>query len=175
MKQFFTSLLVLASLSSYSQTSSESVITKEDITIGSLSGIGALYSQKNNMSANTFSYGAYLNTKKIGIEFMYGAGLTNNDATDYIYGRAKNYTAGYTVNMFGAYYIVDANQNSSIHLGLGCQNVTSISTDMIETLSSPYGIFGGTLNIGKTEMFEIKGEVHVGLISSLNVGFGIRL
>ena len=101
----------------------------------SIGGVGI-----TNMA--TGSYGGWIDYDKWGVSFSTGAGLSNEDPTSYIYGKADKYTAGSTFTNFGIHrYGLFASQN--ISLGVGIQKSTNITTNGYEKGSTlPYVAVG---------------------------------
>jgi hypothetical protein len=141
-------------------------------TIGTIGGIGNNF-YKEFGGGVSYSYGVYVEYEKIGVEIIGGAGLSNQDPTSYINGYSSNYVAGYGMNGIGVYYKFPIQSNKgSYYLGVGSQRMDEIATNDPKWVKSPYGIVG--IKGYYFNNCEIKLEANLGIMTTLNFGFGVR-
>ncbi len=163
----------------YIKDKSSAYNSKYSLALYTTGGLGIdMSSQYNN--GMTYHYGVSLETDlpeiSIGFQYSFGAGLTNEDPTKYINGNAENFTAGFTLNNIGSYYIQHNSQTESVYYGGGIQNITAISTNPDPLVwTAPYGILGINKYFGYNNQFALKAELNIGMVSSVNIGWGIRL
>ena len=158
----------------YVKNESLSNKSRYNIAIYTTGGFGMDISSEFNNGA-TYHYGINIETDKIGLTYSFGAGLTNEDPTKYINGNSDNYTAGFILNNIGAYYIQHNSQIESVYYGAGIQQITAISTNPDPLVwVAPYGILGINKYYGYNNQFALKAELNIGMVSSVNIGWGIR-
>jgi hypothetical protein len=149
-------LFTLITMASFSQNKT---------TLGLMGGIGL----NSSISAN---YGAWVDFGLWGGSFSNGAQLSNEDPTDYIYGNATKYTAGSSYYNIGIHRNA-AFRNENLFVGGGVQRITDITTNGFEKASTlPY------INVGlkkKTDYGVFRGEVILGKIPSIGIGWGFVL
>jgi hypothetical protein len=134
--------------------------TKTPIIIGATAG--------NGFGPN---YGAWVDFGHMGIEYSYGVGLSGDDPTDFINGKAKSYNAGSYYRNYGFYTNDFFFKGSSF--GAGAQVISDITTSGIITKTLPYFNLG--YNIKLNEDYVVKLNGMVGNISSFNIGVGYIL
>lgn len=142
---------------------------EDKLAIGTLGGFGLNFS---NEVSTTYNYGAYFDLSTIGFEFGIGAGLTNNNTSAYLSGMSSKYIAGYSINNYGAFYNINKKNNGGYYVGGGLQTISEIATNNSKITNAPYGIVGLKGFYG--DFYEIRGELNIGIVSSVSVGFGIR-
>jgi hypothetical protein len=148
--------------------------SKKQATVYATGGFGADLSDEYNGGAS-YHYGFNIESNKVGLTFSFGAGLTNEDPTKYIYGDVKNYTAGFTLSNIGAYYIQHMSETKSVYYGAGMQQIKAISTNPDPLVwTAPYGVLGVNRYYGYNNEFALKVELNIGMVSSVNIGWGIR-
>ena len=147
--------------------------TDYTFSIGTLGGIGNSFNGDFG-SGLAYSYGAYIEIGRVGFEGIFGAGLTNNDPSSYINGNSSKYVAGYSMSGVGAYYKFPTQSNmGEYYFGLGYQGLDEIATNNPLWVKAPYGIVG--LKGYYFNNCELKIEGNIGVISTINFGFGVRL
>jgi len=145
------------------QTTNNEIIQNK-ISLGTFGGIGA----NVNAGAALYNYGVYFDAGFGGIEIMNGAGLSNENPNDYIYGQKNSYTSGYSFQNYGLFYDI---KDNLFYAGAGIQNIQSITTSGNINNIYPYGIFGTKI---KSNVIDIRFEADLGMISSFNVGVGFK-
>jgi hypothetical protein len=155
MKKLLVFAMVLVSVVSYGQNKT---------SLGFMGGIGL----NSTISAN---YGVWVDVGKWGGSFTNGAELSNEDPTDYIYGKVSKYTAGSSYYNIGVHRSGLFNEES-IFLGGGIQRITDISTNGYEKAQTlPY------VNLGiKKEIFygNVRAEIVLAKIPSIGIGWGFN-
>ena len=164
MKKLLVFSMVLVSFVSYGQD------YKEQFTIGGMSGV----TFGGSLNAN---YGGWIDNGKIGIQYLYGAVVSNNNPYNYINGKSDSYTAGSTYSNIGTYYNCPKIDNSKINLffGVGFQLSNDITTEGTKSGSSPLGILGASMDLGYNNQYKLRTDISLSSISSLNFGIGIKL
>jgi hypothetical protein len=87
---------------------------------------------------------------------------------------SSKYVAGYSMSGIGAYYKFPTKSNmGEYYFGLGYQGLDEIATNNSLWVKAPYGIVG--LKGYYFNNCELKIEGNIGIISTINFGFGVRL
>ena len=160
MKKVLLSLAIIATLGAKAQT------------LGTLGGVSG------SQSGSGYSWGAWIEGKKIGFEYNYSVSASNlnlvnistNPNVDFSY---------YIANSFGVTYKAAINLNTSSFVGGGLQSIYSetISTDTKKNKWQqdvlPYISFGYTTRLN--DIFNFRGEAILGKAFSVGVGIGINI
>ena len=165
MKKLLVLSMLLVSFVSYGQED-----YKPRITIGGMSGV----TFGGSINAN---YGGWVDFGDGGVQYLYGAVVSNNNPYNYINGKVSSYTAGSTYNNIGAYYNSPKFDNTKINLffGAGVQLSNDITTEGIKKDYSPLGILGAAMDLGYNNQYTLRTDFSLSSISSLNIGIGIKL
>jgi hypothetical protein len=157
--------MVLVSFVSYGQED-----YKPQITIGGMSGV----TFGGSFNAN---YGGWVDFGDGGVQYLYGAVVSNDNPYNYIMGKANSYTAGSTYNNIGAYYNSPKFDNTKINLffGGGVQLSNDITTEGFKKDWSPLAILGATMDLGYNNKYTLRTDFSISSISSLNIGIGFKL
>jgi len=148
--------------------------SKKQATVYATGGFGKDFSNEYNGGAS-YQYGFNVELNKVGLTYSFGAGLTNEDPTKYINGGAKSYTAGFSLNNIGAYYIEHMSETKSVYCGVGMQQIKAISTNPDPLIwTAPYAILGINKYYGCNSEFALKVELNIGMVTSVNIGWGIK-
>ena len=119
------------------------------------------------------NYGGWIDFKKFGIEYLHGAEMSNNSPIPYLNGSVKKYVAGSYYRNFGL-HLNSQIENVILSYGGGIQNVTDITTSGLEPNTLPYVSLGVGRKFSNDNYF-LKGNLILGKISSIGIGFGIVL
>ena len=164
MKKLLVFSMLLVSFVSYGQD------YKPQVTIGGMSGI----TFGGSLNAN---YGGWIDFGIGGFQYLYGARVSNDNPTNYIYGKSSSYTAGSTYSNIGAYYNSSKFDDTKINLffGGGVQLSNDITTEGIKNSYSPLVILGVAMDLGYNNQYTLRTDFSLSSISSLNIGIGIKL
>ena len=164
MKKLLVFSMVLVSVISYGQD------YKLQVTIGGMSGVtfgGAL-------NAN---YGGWVDFGIGGVQYLYGAVVSNDNPSNYINGKSNSYTAGSTYHNIGVFY--NANKFDELKynliMGGGVQSYTDITTDGLKNGYYPLVIVGTSFDLGYSKQYTLRLDASISKITSLNFGIGIKL
>jgi len=143
---------------------------KPQITIGGMSGV----TFGGSLNAN---YGGWADFGIGGVQYLYGAVVSNDNPYNYINGKSSSYTAGSTYSNIGAYYNSSKFEGTKTNLffGAGVQLSNNITTEGIKSDYSPLVILGAAMDLGYDGKYTLRTDFSLSSISSLNVGIGIKL
>ena len=154
----------------YAQHINDEVNHNNKITIGGMSGI----TFGGTLNAN---YGGWVDFGKFGIQYLYGARVSDESSSNYINGRTNSYTAGSTYNNIGAYGILPKFDNTEMNIimGGGIQSSSDITTEGLKSQTSPLFIVGLQTDLGYMKQYTFRVDASLSQIMSINIGFGIKL
>lgn len=121
-------------------------------------------------------YGGLVEFGNVGILYNRTANLTNDDPTDFIYGKAPIYTAGTDITNIGLYYKVNASKSFNTIHGLGYQSKGNITTSGIINEKTFFTLLGAEYLITNSP-FTIRTDVLLSVLtpSSFNLGITYKL